>query len=77
MQYNVEGIQKISYKNKNNQQVEGTKYHCNYEDRNVSGFAVDEIYVSNKRDDIPLIQIGDVIEVYYNKYGGIDKITLA
>lgn len=75
MQYIVKGVQKVDYKNKEGRQVTGTNLHCVYDMKSVEGEAVEKIYVSSKLE-CPIVKVGDIIDVTYNKFGSIESIGL-
>ena len=72
--YIVVGIEKVDYTNKQGKQVRGTKLHCTIERKNTEGLAVETVYVSD--DVCPAISLGAVIDVLYNKYGGVKYVSI-
>ena len=76
--YSVVGIENVDYTSKKtDKRVTGTKLHlfCEVDesDEDIIGQRVETIYVS---DDISIngIDVGDVIDVLYNKFGRVTKI---
>ncbi len=76
MNYNVVGIKKINYTSrKTGQLVQGTELHCSFDDKNVLGAAVDKFYIP-QRVDISHVQIGDVVNILFNRYGSVDFVQV-
>lgn len=69
------GIQFIDYvSKKTNQRVQGRKVFYTYEDRNVSGKACDNVFLSDRNyADFNLV-VGQEIRFFYNKYRQVDFI---
>lgn len=60
----------------NNQKITGYNIYVQYEDKNTTGYRCDRIYLNDgKCDYVP--QLGDRINVMYNRYGKIDAIYRA
>lgn len=69
------GFQNIDYEKKDGTRVTGVKLHITYEDENVDGEAADQIYVGSAVK-IPVLKIGDEIDIRYNRFGRIDSVSL-
>lgn len=80
MKVTVIGKAKVDYVSKRtNQQVSGVTLHVTREDNNVSGLAVETIFISAKANvfkDADSVKLGDNVNVSYNRYGSVDSITL-
>lgn len=78
MKCKVYGIQNVDYVNKQNKQVKGTTFHVLHDDPRVNGQCAESIFVS-ERLNIPAVagvKLGDTVDVYYNRYGSIDTLTV-
>lgn len=74
--YNVIGIKKINYTSKKTGQVvQGTELHCSFDDKNVLGAAVDKFYIP-LRVDISNVQIGDIVNILFNRHGSVDFVQV-
>ena len=83
MQYKVLGVEVVDYTSrKTGRPVKGTNLHCSYpdgadeNDTKVDGIRVERLYVPERvRTDG--IQPGDMVEVYFNRFGSVDSVQLA
>lgn len=75
MRTQVLGIQKVDYTNKQNRQVTGTTFHVSFDDANVDGLAVDNIYISS-RYTIPPVMVGDTVDFYFDRRGNFDNLNV-
>lgn len=76
MRYKVFGIQNVDYvSSKTGKNVQGTNLHCTYSQKNVDGEAVEKLYISSNIDS-PIVSVGDEVDVFYNRYGGVDEVRL-
>jgi hypothetical protein len=76
MKYIVLGKQKVDYvSSKTGQRVQGENLHCKYLQKNVEGEAVEKLYISSNVNS-PIVNVGDEIDVFYNRYGGVDEVRL-
>lgn len=75
MYYTILGIEKIDYHNKEGKHITGTRLHLFYEDKNVNGHAVDNVYLSSNIE-LPVLNVGDQIDVRYNRYGCVFDVVL-
>lgn len=76
--YTVIGKQKISYVSKSNRKVVGIKLYLTYdfsEKDDCDGTACDSVFC--KTEVAEDVNVGDIIELYYNKYGSIVGINKA
>lgn len=74
----VFGIQDLDFTTKDNKHISGLKFHCSYPSESVHcrGEMYDKLFVSmdDKRfPDAKAIQPGDVLDVSYNRYGGVNS----
>lgn len=69
----VVGIEKVNYENKQGRTVNGTRLHMTYDNNRVDGSAVDCVFVGD-RVEMPDIQLGDEINIFYNRYGSVESI---
>lgn len=73
--YEVVGFQSVNYTNKNGVQIDGIKIFCCYEDSKIEGMGCIDFYIS--RDKLSFnLALGDEIEVFYNRYGKVDRIIV-
>ena len=76
MKYIVLGKQKVDYvSSKTGQRVQGENLHCKYLQKNVEGEAVEKLYISSNVNS-PIVNVGDEIDVFYNRYGSVDEVRL-
>lgn len=73
--YKILGIENVDYvSKKTNNRVKGYKLHMCYEKNNCEGVAVLEEFVN---EDIGKdIKVSNKIELFYNKYGQVNKIAI-
>lgn len=72
--YEVVGFSRSQFQAKdNNQMITGYNIYVQYEDPKVTGWKCERIYLNDgKCDYVP--QIGDKINVAYNRYGRVDAV---
>ena len=80
MKVNLVGKKAVNYiSRKTNQQVTGVNLQVTYEDANTQGLAVESVYISSKHqdfDDIVQLPINVEIDISYNRFGGVDGVTV-
>lgn len=72
MEFTVIGIESVNYTNKQGNNISGVRLHLMYSKEKCEGSAVEQIFCSS--DLAYGIGVGDLIEVYYNKYGRVAVI---
>ncbi len=79
--YCIVGIETVDYTSKKTgREVKGTKLHLlcpvDEKDETIDGQRVEEVYVS---EEIPVLglNVGDSIDISYNKFGRVTKIEIA
>ncbi len=82
MYLNVVGVEVVDYiSRKTGQPVKGTNLHCTYPadydstNAKVTGTRVERLYVP-ERVRVDGIVPGDGVEVYFNRYGSVDSVSL-
>lgn len=72
--YEVVGFSRSSFQAQDNSQIiTGYNIYVQYEDKKTTGYKCERIYLNDgKCDYVP--QIGDQINVMYNRYGKVDAI---
>ena len=76
--YEVIGIEQVNYTSrKTNRQVEGVKLHLTYpfDEEDADGTGVEVVFTSHEVGD--KVEIGDLVELLYNKFGSICDIRKA
>lgn len=73
--YNVVGIEKVDYKNRQGRQIKGTALHCMYENENYGGYAVERVYIGGDVD-CSAVRVNSNVDILYNKYGKVVKINI-
>lgn len=72
--YTIIGIEDVSYvSKKTGQPVTGTRLHLTYEKENVDGYCVEEVFC-NSSVDTEGLTVGDIIDIFYNKFGKVTGI---
>lgn len=72
--YNVLGIEKVSYKNKEGKQIKGVRLHLSFMRDTCDGLCVESVFVSEAIAE--KIVVGSTIYLLYNKYGRIAQINI-
>ena len=74
--YTVIGIENVDYTNKMGKRIQGTKYHCHYENSNrIVGFGTDSFYVPLSAHNDAII-LGTMVEPLYNRYGNVSELRI-
>ena len=79
MSYRVVGIEDVNYvSKKTNQTVQGVKLHVTYpmNEQKGEGQAVESIYCKSNLEAISDVSVGDDIEVFYNRFGGVEDVRV-
>lgn len=73
--FEIVGIQAVDYTSrKTNQRVTGTNLFLQYEDNGINGYGTEQVYVSDRLRDGQVFQLGDIVQLVYNRYGRIEQI---
>lgn len=67
MEYTIIGIEKVDYTNKEGRAVNGFRCHLTYEKNGCNGLAVETVFLGV--DMGASLSVGNMIKLYYNKYG--------
>lgn len=73
--YNVVGIEKVDYKNRQGRQIKGTALHCMVENEKYGGYAVERVYIGSDVD-CSAIAVNSNVDILYNKYGKLVKVNI-
>lgn len=71
--FTIIGIEFVSFKDEENNDVNFTRFYLSYEKESVQGLAIEIIRVGS-RVNIDGLSVGDQIDIFYNKYGKVSKI---
>lgn len=72
--YEVVGIQAYSKKRADGSVSTGTILHLAFEDKNIQGIGVEQVFCNHKYVDVPALQLKDKVELRYNRYGKIASV---
>ncbi len=74
MQYNFIGKKRVDYvSKKTGKQVLGWNLFVTREDQQTEGLLAEQLYVPDAfRINVP---VGSTVEVYFNRFGGVDSFT--
>lgn len=76
--YEVIGIEEINYTSKANKNVVGRRLHLvsdfPEEKENAEGNCAEQVFTSCK--SVKNVQVGNTIELYYNKYGSVEDLRI-
>jgi hypothetical protein len=77
--YEVIGIEEVDYTSKRtNQQVHGRRLHLvsdfSENNTNAVGNCAEQVFTTCK--SVTDVEVGDTIELYYNKYGSIEDLRI-
>lgn len=76
-EYVVIGIEDVSYPSKKTGEIiNGYRFYLTYESKKVEGLACEVVWVSGGVD-IPDVEVGDKIELFYNQFGKVSKMCIA
>lgn len=76
MVYEIYGIEDVNYTSrKTGRQVRATNLHCVYNRDSINGTGCERLYVPNTVDMPHDLDIGDHIEVYYNRFQTVEKVV--
>lgn len=73
----VAGFRKTSFTANDGSVISGTTLYVTYGDSNVNGVVCDRVFVSAARLGSYDPQLGDVVNLDYNRYGKINSVSLA
>lgn len=72
--YQIVGIEKVSYKNKENHDINGCKLYLTYTKKGIEGVACETVFVKNELAEG--LVIGMSVYLLYNKYGRVAQINI-
>lgn len=76
MNFHVIGIKVVDYvSRKTGKPVHGVELQCTYDDKRVSGSAVEKVYCSSNVE-VSHVQIGDTVRILYNRFGSVDFVEV-
>ena len=73
----IVGVRKVEYTAKDGAQVKGYTVHATYTEKGTDGLCCDNFFVSEKKADGWVPEVGETVELMYNKYGKIDSVKVA
>lgn len=78
MKAKVLGVQSVDYvSKKSNQQVTGVTLHLSYPRDNVSGEAVETVFISERSAvDVSKVKPGVIVGLSYNRWGSVESLEL-
>lgn len=77
MKITIVGIKNIKFTNKETGEVvEGQTVFFEHEDKYVSGLAVDKCFLSRNRMLVPVPHVPVGANLFYNKYGKVEEISV-
>lgn len=74
MDYCVIGIETVRYTNKDGKEVNGVRLHLTFENPKTDGLCCDSVYM--KTDVAKGVNVGDVVRIFYNKYGRVEFVNV-
>lgn len=76
MIYQVIGISEVHYKNKQGNEVNGTRLYLVYDSNSPSlqGQGCEAVFVGN-RVELPSLMVGDLINLLYNRFGSVESVV--
>lgn len=76
MEFICIGMRNVDFKGSDGNQVNGMNLWLSYEDRNVTGVAVEKVFIPSSRiSQLSFLpSVGSVCDVIYNKYGKVQDI---
>lgn len=74
--YKVIGIQHRKYTNKSGKEVEGYNLFLTYDDKTVNGLGALREWVNPEMMEESMVNVGDEIELLYNRWGRVDRISV-
>lgn len=78
MKCKLVGIQHLDYANKAGKQIKGTSLHTVREDKSVEGQRAETFYISDAYpiDSVKNLKVGMNIDIFYNRFGGVDDVAI-
>lgn len=77
MIYDVIGYRNSSFKSSDGNTISGVTMYLTYSDSSVTGLVADRVFISTNKLNGYVPQLGDVVDVEYNKYGKVHGIMHA
>lgn len=73
----IVGIKDVSFSNKETgERVEGQSVFFEYEDDRTQGVATDKVFLSSLKKLVPVPSLPCSANLYFNKFGKVDSISL-
>ena len=77
MLVNVVGKKPLNFTTEDGKTIDGTHIFVTYEETGVEGVVAEKLFVSSTKFDTKYVCVGDSLEIYFNRYGKVDKVTVA
>ena len=74
---NVVGKKPLNFTAEDGKVIDGAHLFVTYEETGVEGFAAEKLFISSTKLNAKDVSVGDVLEIYFNRYGKVDKVTVA
>ena len=77
MECKVIGYGKTEFKPQDsNEPIRGMNLYVSYEKDNVTGVAAERLFITEKKIGTYLPQVGDQVNIIYNRYGKVEAVEL-
>lgn len=73
---NVVGKKPLNFTTEDGKVVDGAHLYVTYEETGVEGVVADKLFISSTKFDTKDVSVGDVLEIFFNRYGKVDKVTV-
>lgn len=77
--YKLIGIREVDFKGSDGKQIEGFNLWLSYEDEHIDGVGVEKVFIPKSRvvEFTCMPDLGDEVEIRYNRYGKVADFVRA
>ena len=73
----VVGKKPLNFTTEDGKVIDGVHLYVTYDEAGVEGVVAEKLFISSTKLNVKDVSIGDVLEIYFNRYGKVDKVTVA
>lgn len=74
---NVVGKKILNFTAEDGKVIDGAHLFVTYEETGVEGVAAEKLFISSTKINAKDVSVGDVLEIFFTRYGKVDKVKVA
>lgn len=73
----VVGKKNLNFKTEDGKSIDGAHFFVTYEEEGIEGLAAEKFFISSSKLNPMVVSIGDSLNIYFNRFGKVDKVENA